>query len=295
MNVKFQTGSIIYKPRCGHGEQEWFNLVCYLNAASFRPKLRAARVACRDGYCWMEEVKFAPCKDQAAAHRFYKRLGGTIAAAYILKAVDCHRDNMIAAGEHPVLIDAETLWHAIGTQSLLELLYETGFLPSSGRRSSYQYRSSALGLTAPGKHTPHIAAMPLRAARYEGEIVNGFRRAWRCLLGTNARRAVFIRRVRRLQRKERRRIYRSTPEYDRIMRSSVQPTAMRSEPYRNLFIARSFGRSGFSRKIIREEVNALKRLDIPYFSRRATVTSVLPVDNVAPAELINAIRRALQL
>ncbi len=211
MRVQFQAGSIIYKPRSGQGEQEWFRLVRYLNAASFRPKLTAARVLSRDGYCWMEEVKFAPCKDQAAARRFYTRLGGMIAAAYLLKAVDCHRDNVIASGEHPVLVDAETLWHVVAgekkTKSLLDPLYETGFLPRSGRRSSYQYRSSALGRTPPGKHTPCIAARPLRAARYEIEIVNGFRRAWRCLLGTRARAAAFGRRLQRLRGREGRRIY----------------------------------------------------------------------------------------
>src|SRR6202035_2603505 len=42
MRVQFQAGSIIYKPRRGHGEQEWFSFVDYLNARSLRPKLRAA-------------------------------------------------------------------------------------------------------------------------------------------------------------------------------------------------------------------------------------------------------------
>src|SRR6202008_1043288 len=44
MHVRFQAGSIIYKPRRGHGEQEWFNLVDYLNVRYLRPKLKAARV-----------------------------------------------------------------------------------------------------------------------------------------------------------------------------------------------------------------------------------------------------------
>src|SRR6266568_2891070 len=192
MRVQFQAGSIIYKPRRGHGEQEWFSFVDYLNTRSLRPRLRAARVLCRDGYCWMEEIKFAPCKNHSAARRFYKRLGGMIAVAYLLRAVDCHRDNVIASGEYPVLIDAETLWHETKTQSPFDVLYGTGFLPTSGRRSSYQYRSSALGRTSPGKHTPHIGGRPLSATHYEIEIINGFRKAWRCLLGTIGRRAAFV-------------------------------------------------------------------------------------------------------
>ena len=298
MRVQFQAGSIIYKPRSGQGEQEWFRLVRYLNAASFRPKLTAARVLSRDGYCWMEKVKFAPGKDQAAARRFYKRLGGMIAAAYLVKAVDCHRDNVIASNEYPVLVDAETLWHPPGnnkTTSPLDGLAATGFVSSSGRRSSYDYRSSALGSTPPGKHTPHIAVTPLRAVRYEIEIVNGFRRAWRCLLRTKARRAAFTRRLQRLRGEKWRRIYRSTGVYDATMRASIQPAAIRSGVDRNVLIARLCGRGAVAQTVIREETNALKRLDIPYFIRRATAGPPLPEDNAAPAEIIEALRGAVRL
>jgi lantibiotic modifying enzyme len=298
MRVRFQTGSVIYKPRCGRGEKEWFDLTCCLNAASVGPKLRAARVLCRDGYCWMEEIKFRPCKDQAAARRFYKRLGAMIAAAYLFRAVDCHRDNVIAAGEYPVLVDAETLWHITGqekTKDFLGLLFGTGFLPTSDRRSTYQYRSSVLGKTSTGKHTPRIATKCLRASQYESEIVSGFRKAWLCLLGTRGRRAVFRRRLQRVRRRVWRRIYRSTEDYYTIVRASIQPAALRFRADRNMLIARLCGRSGVSQHVIREEINALSRLDIPYFIRRA-ITRSRPAENDVPtSELIEALRSAIHL
>ena len=297
MRVQFRAGPLIYKPRSGHGEQEWFRFIACFNAASFRPKLTAARVLCHAGYCWMEEVKSKPCKDQAAARRFYKRLGGMIAAAYLLKAVDCHRDNVIACGEHPVLVDAEALWHLAGEKKtdLLDPLYRTGFLPSSSRRSSYQYRSSVLGRTAPGRHTPYVAAKPLAGSCYEKEIMRGFSQAWRCLVGTEERRTAFARYLQCIQGREWRRIYRSTAQYDTIMRASIQPAAMLSEADRNLFIARSCDQSVAGNMITREEINALKRVDIPYFIARATTASPLPEDKAAPAKLINALRRAVHL
>jgi lantibiotic modifying enzyme len=294
--LRFETGEIIYKPRSGCGENEWFKLVTYLNGASFRPKLTAAQVLCRDGYCWMQEVKFKPCKDQANARRFYERLGGTIAAAYLLKAVDCHRDNVIASGEHPVLVDAEALWHARDEKNnnLLDAVYETGFLPSSGKRSSYQYRSSVLGQTRPGRHTPHVTTKPLTARYYEREILTGFRAAWRSLVGTTELRASFARNLQRLRGQHWRRIYRSTAEYDAIIRASIQPAAMRTGADRHAIIANLCRGRETAEPVISKEIEALKRLDIPYFSRRSTGTSILPKDNVAPAELINALRRALQ-
>ena len=80
-----------------------------------------------------------------------------IAAAYLLKAVDCHRDNLIASGEDPVLVDADALWHvspATKAQTPLDLLYRTGFFPNSNPRS-LQSRSSVLG---PGQHQETCSA-----------------------------------------------------------------------------------------------------------------------------------------
>lgn len=297
MRVEFQAGSIIYKPRCGHGEEEWFRFIAYLNATSLRPKLAAAHVLCRDRYCWMQEVKVRPCKDRAAARRFYKRLGGTIAAACVLNAVDCHRDNVIASGEHPVLVDAEALWHVAGRKktNVLDALYATGFLPTTGRRSSYQYRSSILGRTPPGRHTPYLGATPLIVSDYEDAIASGFRQAWQCLLGTQERRIAFIRHLQRRRSRGCRRIYRSTAEYDAIMRASIQPAAMRSGADRNLFIAQSCSRNGADQVITREEIEALKRLDVPYFVPRSSSKPRLPEDTVVPAGLIEALRRGIRL
>jgi hypothetical protein len=295
--LQFESGSVIYKPRKGDGEWEWLSLLQWMNSHSFRPKLRAARVLRREGYCWMEHIRPGPCKDRDAARRFYRRVGGILGAAYLLEAVDCHRDNVIASGEYPVLIDAETLCHVARetkTQSLLDPLYETGFLPRAGQRPSRQYQSSVLGRTTSGQHAPRIAAKPLSAARYEIEIVDGFRGTWRCLLGTTSRRSAFVRRLQRLRRRERRWIYWSTRNYDAIRRASVQPAALRSGIERDLLIARSCMRSAVPESVVREEINALKRLDIPYFSRKTSAGRPLLRSNV-PAEIVEAIRGALHL
>ena len=190
MQLQFEAGAVIYKPRSGHGEWEWFSLLASMNRQDFRPKLRAARVLRRKDYCWMEDIEAASLTSEAAARRFYERMGGLIAAAYLLKAVDCHRDNLIASGEHPVLVDADALWHVSAlskTQSFSDVLHRTGFFPTANPRS-LQSRSSALGPWGAGKHVPRLAGRPLRATSYRQEITRGFARAWRCILGTRHRR-----------------------------------------------------------------------------------------------------------
>jgi len=295
MLLRCKAGSIIYKPRSGYGEREWFSFIRYLNARCLRPKLRAARILCRDGYCWMEEIRFAPCKTHAAARRFYQRLGATIAAVYLLRAVDCHRDNLIACGEYPVLIDAETLWHVTRRtkpQTPLDALYETGFFPRLNRRSRWQYRSSVLGKTTTGQHIPRIGAKPLSAVRYKHEIVNGFRSAWDCVLENEKGRAAFVRWVRRLRAVERRWIYWPTAKYDQIGRASIQPAVLRSGIDRDLLIANLCSRRTVPQVIVRQEIKALSRVDIPYFTQKRTAWSFSD-NRTAPQELIDALRCAL--
>lgn len=276
MLLRFGSGSVIYKPRPGHGEEEWHAFIEWMNVQAFRPKVKAGAVLLRDGYCWMEEIKFAPCKNQAAVRRFYERLGGMIAAAFLLRAVDCHRDNVIALGEQPVLVDAETLGHSeTETQvvSPLNLLHRTGFFPYPGEQSTGKMDSSVLGKMTSGRHNPRIGRKPLSAARYKADLIRGFRRAWRCILGSAERRAEFNRLTRRLQRHKLRRIHWPTANYDRIRRASIQPDVLRSALKRDNLIRLLCRRNGVSSAIIAEEVLALKRFDIPHFTHHPSAFS----------------------
>jgi lantibiotic modifying enzyme len=296
MLLQFGANAVIYKPRSGDGEWEWASFLQGMNARSFHPKLRAARVVRRIGYCWMERIEPSPCKDKPAARRFYRRIGGTIGAACVLRAADCHRDNIIAAGEHPILVDAEALCHfspETKAATPVDLLRQTGFLPGSNRRS-LQSRSSVLGSATVGQHVPQIRGHALRAAQYEPEIVEGFCRAWRCVFGTRNRRTAFARRLRRICSRERRWIYRPTETYAAIARASIQPAALRSGIERELLIARLCSRGTVTATVIHGQIDALKRLDIPYFVRRIKGPLPLP-QGIVPAEIIDALRRALNL
>jgi hypothetical protein len=294
MLLQFAAASVIYKPRPGDGEWEWFSFLHGMNALSFHPRLKAARVLRRKRYCWMERIEPSSCKDKPAARRFYRRMGGIIGAACLLRAADCHRENIIASGEHPVLVDAEALWHLsleTKAQTPVDLLYRTGFLPSPNQRS-LQSRSSVLGSASTGQHVPRIRAKALSAAQYEREIVDGFCRTWRCVLGTKNRRAAFVRRLRRICSRKRRWIYRSTEKYAAIARASIQPAAVRSGIERDLLIARLCSRRTVASTIIHAEIGALKRLDIPYFVRRIKERIALDTADV-PADVREALRRVL--
>jgi lantibiotic modifying enzyme len=294
--IEFNGGRrVIYKPRSGKSESAWFSLLAEMNRNGFQPRLRLARLLLRKDYYWMEYVEAASCENQAAARRFYERMGALIAAAYLLKAVDCHRENVIAAGENPVLVDIDALWHVsplTRTQSPADVLYRTGFFPNS-RPASLQSRSSVLGKSRTGKHLARIAGKPVLAARYANEIIAGFSRAWNCILGTPHRRAAFLRLLRRVRSQRRRWIYRATESYGAVLQASIQPGLMRSTAARQALITHTCQSRAPTRSVAATEIDALTRLDLPYFVRKTNHTAPNHT-NSAPSELTKAIQRVLE-
>jgi lantibiotic modifying enzyme len=290
--IQFSGGRrVIYKPRSGKSESAWFSLVRWMNRNGFQPKLRSTRLLLRKDYYWMEYVEVASCENEAAVRRFYERMGALIAAAYLMKAVDCHRENVIATGEHPVLVDIDAIWHVsplTRTQSLTDVLYRTGFFPNS-RPASLQSRSSVLGKSRTGKHLARMAGKPVSATLYTNEIIAGFSRAWNCILGTPRRRTAFLRIVRRVRSHRRRWIYRASESYGTALKASVEPGPLRSTAARQALITNICRRRPPTTAVGRAEIAALTRLDLPYFVRKTNHT--LPRDkNSPPPELIEAMR-----
>jgi lantibiotic modifying enzyme len=292
--VEFENGRVIYKPRSGTSEAEWASLLRWMNEHGFEPRLKEARSLRRKNYHWMENIEPGTCRDVAAVRRFFERLGGLIAAAYLLNAVDCHRENLMASGEEPVLVDIDALWHvSSGTraQSAETLLYRTGFFPDADR-ASLQSRSSILGKTRTGTHLPRIGARCESAADYSDQIIQGFEKGWNCLLGKPRNRAVFLRRRRRIRAQQRRWIYRATASYAAIIRASLQPSALTSPKARHDLVRRLSARKRGAAAILKAEMQALQQLDIPYFVRRADKKMGF-VTASPPVALARAIRQAL--
>ena len=99
--------SVIYKPRDMALEGAFAALCSDLGESIGLP--RAAATLARVGYGWMEDIHPAALADRAAATRYHRHAGALLALLHVLHANDAHLENLIAAGEHPVLVDAETL------------------------------------------------------------------------------------------------------------------------------------------------------------------------------------------
>jgi type 2 lantibiotic biosynthesis protein LanM len=111
--VSFEDGArVVYKPKDLGLDVAWRALIGRLNQADPPVELRAARVLARDGYGWAEFVDHTGCTDLVALRRFFERAGAWLALFHWFASSDMHQENMIAAGEHPVPIDLETILQA---------------------------------------------------------------------------------------------------------------------------------------------------------------------------------------
>ena len=110
--ASFASGAqIVYKPRSLAVDQHFQQLLAWLNNRGVEPGFRELKVLDRGDHGWAEFVAAAPCATDDEVSRFYRRQGGYLAILYALEASDFHCENLIAAGEHPMLIDLEALFH----------------------------------------------------------------------------------------------------------------------------------------------------------------------------------------
>ncbi|MFB2833234.1 type 2 lanthipeptide synthetase LanM family protein [Floridanema evergladense] len=218
--LTFECGlQLVYKPKCLGAEVAYTKFLEWCNQQGIDLKFKVLKVCDYQTHGWVEYVEHLPCENEAAAKRFYQRAGMLLCLLYTLRVVDCHRENLIAHGEHLVLIDMETIMHQ-EVSPLAELQEETeaestvnfyfadsvlrtGLLPrwEFGKNKRLAYDTSALGsieaqiTAAPEEHgetkdlqfsipqnIPILNNFPLSPNDYLSEIVTGFEQMYHFLM-----------------------------------------------------------------------------------------------------------------
>lgn len=143
--------SVLYKPRDLRLDEVFRDLVSDLNERA-PVHLRVPDVVLGDCYGWVEHIEHSSCASDEAAERFFTRAGAWLCLFHLFAASDMHEENMIAAGEHPVPIDFETLFQPSDLSSVVEVparrgyelaaervadsVVSTGLLPAYGRTAN---------------------------------------------------------------------------------------------------------------------------------------------------------------
>lgn len=110
--LRFSSGlRLVYKPKSLAVDERFQQLLQWLNGEGLRHPHRVLTVVDRGSHGWVEFVQATGCDSREALQRFYWRQGSFLALLHLLSAVDFHLENLIAAGESPVLVDLEALFH----------------------------------------------------------------------------------------------------------------------------------------------------------------------------------------
>lgn len=102
-------GTLVYKPRPVAVDVHFQRLLGWLDGTGATAGFRTLTYLDRGDYGWSEFVRPEAAAGPDGLHRFYRRQGGLLALLHVLCANDFHAENLIAAGDHPVLIDLESL------------------------------------------------------------------------------------------------------------------------------------------------------------------------------------------
>jgi type 2 lantibiotic biosynthesis protein LanM len=220
--LRFDSGlGLVYKPRSLAIDAAFQDLLEWTGARGFAPAFSRLGILDAGGHGWAERVAAAPCASTLEVERFYLRQGGYLALLYALSAIDMHHENLIAVGEHPILVDLEALFHPLDEtlgraeedSTLPDTVLRIGFLPMAdwGARpgeagidfsglaavdgqilprpmlqiegsGTDQMRFFRESVAIPvGEHRPTLEGATVDLAAYTGEIVEGFWRMSRLL------------------------------------------------------------------------------------------------------------------
>jgi lantibiotic modifying enzyme len=110
--VTFESGlRLVYKPKPMGLESDYFRFIDWLNTQDLLLNFKPLKVINRECYGWVEFVNHVPMEEPEQAKRYYLRSGMLLCLIYVLDGNDFHSENIVACGEHPVLIDLETIFH----------------------------------------------------------------------------------------------------------------------------------------------------------------------------------------
>jgi len=145
---------IIYKPRSVRPEIAFNRFLEWMNSQDLPLQLKTVRALDCGRHGWMEVVSYCSCNKASEVERFYERAGMLLAVLHVLAVTDIHCENLIASGEHPVVVDLETLLSESPRRRVSVL--DTGFLPRRLKTNESAVDLSALTAEAAPHSSLHF-------------------------------------------------------------------------------------------------------------------------------------------
>lgn len=311
----FRSGlKLVYKPKPLAVENHFQELLVWLNEHGADPPFRILKVLDRGDHGWMEFVKHEPCTSVAEVERFYARQGENLALLYALGATDFHFENLIAAGEHPVLVDLETLFHPLladeyaPSLATKESLFRTNLLPLRMSAGGDYAGMDISGLGSPdgqltpnkvqdwddsfqdsmrfirrrvrmrgGDNQPVLQSTPVEVTRHLGALRAGFDAMYSLLSRHRDALLAAGGPLERFAHDEMRVVMRDTRSYLILLGEVFHPDALRDALDQDCLLDHlwaSVARLPHLAKLVESERASLARYDVPLFAIEPSSTEV---------------------
>ena len=299
VEVVFEGGRrVFYKPRSLAADRLWQEGLQHVNGRLPLP-LRSAVVLDMGDHGWSEAIAENNRVTEREAEAFYWRFGAILCLAWLLDAVDLHRENIIISRADPVLVDAECLLHPLRPDEARSLA-RTSMVPSG--RDGFDLSSlgpvgrqeaiSRIGWTDVGTDelkiglrtsiVPEAAHLP----RVHGVLVppkaasRFLRQGFETMAHVAAKdRGAVDEWRKKLDAVPRRRIYRPTVFYAEVLREASHPNNMTSHAARRQATATLLGNDR-KHNIVEDEVGQLENWDVPVFASGAFGSTPAPWDEM---------------
>ncbi|MDJ0734840.1 MAG: type 2 lanthipeptide synthetase LanM family protein [Nostocaceae cyanobacterium] len=302
--LTFESGlKLVYKPKSLGAEVAFTQFLGWCNQQDISLPFKVLKICVprsgsqtdRSDYGWVEYVEHLPCQDKAAAQRFYQRAGMLLCLLHILRVTDCHHENLVANGEHFVLVDMETLMQPevklmadfpqiteveqiVGKQ-FWDSVVRTGILPRWNflENGCIAYQNNALSRCqnhpSPAlTNVPMLNAIPLEAGDYLDEILWGFEQMYRLLISRQHILLAEHSPLAAFQNVQVRFMFRMSQVYGKILEHIQHPKWLRNGIDKSIeldHLSRAFlvvDEKPHYWRILSKELQAMEQLDIPYFS-----------------------------
>lgn len=303
--LRFTDGSLlVYKPKNCASDHALYTLLGWLTERGALPLL-TPRILARRDYAWVEFIGQEPCTSNDQARSYFRRAGTLLFAVYLLCGSDCHFDNLIACGEHPVLVDTETLFQPSihsphGDSRNSHTVFSTGLLPGipvAGCDASAfgaqvpqrfraripQWRSTNTGnmelrfvdaSLLPQRNVPMLRGKACPISSYAADFLTGFEESYRTALRHRSELIASDGPLQGFRGCEIRFLARGTLDYYLAINRALHLRKLRHARELAIELPQLSGQRAAFEALFPAELAALRRLDIPRLLTTAESTGL---------------------
>jgi type 2 lantibiotic biosynthesis protein LanM len=124
--LSFGEFKVVYKPHNNDTQELYNRFLRWINMNSDLLPFYTTTDYYAKSFSVCQFIEQVPCTSTEEIDRFYVRMGQNLAVLFLLTGMDMHSENIIALGEHPVIIDHETLFNNLsfkGARDSRETVY----------------------------------------------------------------------------------------------------------------------------------------------------------------------------